>query len=253
VSTSAQRAAGPSLDRTGPVWRTVLPALGAIAVAADGQFSVVAELPDADGGKTRALTHGWGELLSHARLGHSLALGAAVVPADDPNRVLLVCGDAHDVAAVVLDLSSRGWRLLSDRPTPTVWRNEQLIAISRPAPLVVSQQRAEAAGLYFTPVRLGSTAVVIDIKRETANGPIDALVQVQRRRPGEPPFDLLTGHRRFERAANLMLGGALAPDIDTDPSAVIDHVRLATIRAAVARIDSATDDAVDHLVRWWAR
>lgn len=241
---------GPTLDHAGPVWVGTMPGLGVVAVRADGSLDVDPQLPDDSGEKTRALKHGWGELLSHARRGHSLALGASVAPSDHAGA-LLVCGDAHDVAAMVVALAGRGWGLISDRPAPVSWAGERLVAHPRAAPLVLARQRAVEAGLAHADIRAGSNVVAVDLLRREVPTPVDALLLVQRRRPHEASFAELAGHRKFERAASMLLGGALAPDRSED-NLVAEHLRLAALPSAVVRIEAAADDVIDAVLSWWS-
>ena len=252
---------GPVLDRDGPVWHGVLPGLGRIQIDADGALDVSAAHASEE--DETALRHGWGDLLAFAHRGFSMAQGAAVTqggrPDGSPGPALLLTGDAHDIADVVLVLCARGWRLLSDRPTPVAWQDDTLVAQPRPAPLVVAAQRAAGAGLAGRPVRAGSNAVAVTVPRAVEPAPVAAIVQVQRRRPDEAPFAEVLGQRRFERAATLMLHGALAPDhgagdagAESGEAMVAEHVRLAALPSALVRLDGPADEAaVDLLVAWW--
>ncbi len=240
------------LDRTGPVWRGTCAGLGSVAIGANGDVFTEAEGPDPLGQKARALHHGWGDLLSHARRGYSMALGAAVVPADSADHALLVCGDAPEVATVVIALSRHGWLLLSDRPTPTRWVDSRLIAHPRSAPLLIAKQRAVAAGFDGAAIRDQSNVVSVDLPRSVVPATVSRVVQVTRRRPSEDAFTELTGHRKFERAASLMLGGALAPVAESDEPAVSEHLRLADLPSAVLRIGAEHDASVGQLLEWWA-
>ena len=256
---------GPIHDRAGTIWRGSLPGLGSVEVAADGSVTVAADHPDGTGDEAAALLHGWGELLSFAHRGFAMAQGACLAPPGSAPGALLVCGDAHDVAAVVLSLTARDWALISDRPTPTRWEDGALVAHPRPAPLVVGERMAAESGRTGTPVRAASTAVAVDVSRALSPAPVTRVVLVQRRRPDEDTFAMLTGHRRFERAASLMLRGALSPRTpqgvapdedalaDDTASVVAEHLRLAELPSAVVRIDTAgNDDAVHRLLEWWA-
>lgn len=241
-----------ALDRSGPVWRGSCAGLGSVAVGAAGEVFIEVEGPDPRGEKARALEFGWGDLLSHARRGFAMALGAVVVPANSPDAALLVCGDAPDVAAVVIALSRHGWLLVSDRPTPTRWTDGSLIAHPRSAPLIIAAARAAAAGLDGVPVRAPSNAVRVDLPRWSDEVPISRVVQVTRRRPNEDAFAELTGHRKFERAASILLGGALTPDGTPQEPAVGEHLRLAELPSAVLRIGTEHDASVGQLLEWWA-
>lgn len=240
----------PSLNRSGPIWRGRFPGLGSITVGVDGQIGAAPEDRHERAEMGAALLHGWADLLSHARRSHSLALGASVAP-HDRGGALLVCGDAHDVAAIVVALADRRWSLISDRPAPVAWEGDRLVAQPRAAPLVLSRQRADEAGLAHSNVREGSNVVAVDLPRIEVTTPVDALLLVQRRRPHEHGFSELAGHRKFERAASLMLGGALAPERSED-DVVAEHLRLAGLPSAVVRIDAAAADGIDAVLDWWS-
>ena len=251
----------PAFNRDETVWRGALPGLGSVTVDADGSVRAAADRASEE--DEAALRHGWGELLSFAHRGFSLAQGAAVTdgerPDGSPEPALLLTGDAHDVADVLLVLCARGWRLLSDRPTPVSWQDDRLIAQPKQAPLLVAAQRAAAADLAGEPVRDGSNAVAVTVPRALDPAPVAGIVQVQRRRPDEEPFAEVLGQRRFERAATLMLHGALAPGHGSGEAAaeggeavVAEHVRLAALPSAVVRLDGPADEsAIDLLVTWW--
>ncbi|MDI1290918.1 MAG: hypothetical protein PSX37_13335 [bacterium] len=242
-----------SLDRRGAQWRGTLPGLGLVLVGPTGTVAVEPEGPDPTGQKAAALTHGWGELLASTRRGHALVLGAAVVSPDESASALLVCGTAHEVAPVVLALAGHGWLLLSDRPSPASWENDQLVAHPRSAPLVMAFERVVESGLPFTTVRTPSNAVAVDVPRAMEPSPVRGLLLVQRRRPHEEHFTELSGHRKFERAASIVAKGVLAPESGSEDSAVSEHLRLAELPSAVIRVDSAEAGSLDALLAWWAR
>ncbi len=242
-----------ALDRSGTDWLGTFPGLGTVVVSPAGHVEVDPVDGGPDGEKATALRHGWGELLASARRGHSLALGAALVPADPAAGALLVCGTPHEVAPVVLALTGLGWALLSDRPTPTSWEEGRLIAHPRPAPFVMAFERAVESGLSFTTVRTPSNSVAVDVPRSAEPRPIRALLLVQRRRPDEEPFSELIGHRKFERAASVMVGGVLASEFASDESAVSEHLRIAELPSAVMRVDGPSTYSLEPVVAWWSR
>ena len=242
-----------ALDRSGTDWLGTFPGLGTVVVSPDGHVEVHPVDDGPTGEKAAALRHGWGELLASTRRGHSLALGAALVSADASAGALLVCGTAHEVAPVVLALTGVDWTLLSDRPTPTSWEDGRLIAHPRPAPFVMAFERAADSGRSFGTVRTPSNAVALDVPRAEDPAPIRALLLVQRRRPDEEPFTELSGHRKFERAASVMVGGVLASEHASDETAVSEHLRIAELPSAVLRIDGPDAGLLETVRAWWSR
>ena len=275
---------GPSLDTDVEPWVARMPGLGTVLVAADGGLEVRLEedlpLPggelrvDSDEQKEAALRHGWGEPLSLARRGFRLAGGAGVVaPGDGP--CLILAGDPHDAAAVLLALAHRGWRILADRVTPVEWVGDLLFAHPRQAPILAAKRRLAKSGDSGERVRADSDSRSVDLARESAAQPVAGIVVLQQRKPDEEVLMPLAGHERFESAANLLVGGLLgaarqradavgnegagqpgegdAADGDRDAAAdaLAEHLRLAALPMARLRLDSATwDDDVTGLVRW---
>lgn len=244
------------------------PGLGSVRVHPDGKVDVTtAERPEDDHDtveqREHALLYGWGEPLSFARRGFRLAHGGAAAPLDG-DACLLVLGDPHDVAIVIIELVQLGWGVLGDRPTPLEWDGLALTAHPRSAPIVASKRRATKAGLAGTQLRGDTDAVALDLPRIRAPRRVAAVVSMQMRKPDEDAFTLLTGHQRFETAAGLFMRGALWPQIDVDSpdegmgddevaaDAMADHLALARLPAARLRFDSATkDDDVADLLAWW--
>jgi hypothetical protein len=242
---------GPELDRAALDWHGSFPGLGSLDIHADGSVRVA---PDgAEREREAALRHGWADLLAFSQLGFSMAAGAVLAPGPDASGALLVCGDPPEVAAVALGLTAHGWSLVSDRPTPTQWEHAALVAHPRPAPLIVGRHLASLAGRDRQSVRTGSDALAIDVNRRSTPVQVSAIARVQRRRPDEDRLTELHGHRRLERAATIMIGGALsAAGADADPTAVVDeHLRLAGLPWCEARIDEDTHDTVGALIAWW--
>lgn len=276
---------GPSLDTDVEPWVARMPGLGAVLVAADGALEVRLEddlpvaLPDGEARvdteeqKEAALRHGWGEPLSLARRGFRLAGGAGVV-APEGGACVILTGDPHDITAVLLELAHRGWRILADRITPVQWDGDQLIAHPRLAPLLAAKHRLAKSGDTGERVRADSDARTVDAARESCAHPVTGILVVQQRRPDEEAFTPLTGHERFESAANLLVGGLLAaarlraesgdaapeaaPQEDSDTGGrdtaaetVAEHLRLASLPMARLRLDSATwVGDIDALVAW---
>ncbi len=256
------------LDRTGDVWVGTFPGLGTVRVWADGRIAAEAEPaqgPDADETAEQrhaALIHGWGEPLALARQGYHVAHAAALVPpaSDDQSGpvALLVAGDLHDTAIVVLGLAARGWRVLADRLTPLTWPGDGGAPVAHPrqAPVVASARRAERFELPTTPTRAHTDAVTVDVARATQPRPLGAIVTVRIRRPHDPLLDLLRGHRRVETAQGLIAAGALTAqsgDDDHPAAAMARTLRLAALPMAAIHLDPVDPaPALDALIAWWA-
>lgn len=262
---------GPSLDRDAEIWVGTFPGLGSVRVHPDGTVEVAAAVRPEDDRDTvemreRALRFGWGEPLSFARRGFRLAHGAAVGPVAGDSCMLLL-GDPHDVAIVLIELTLNGWGVLGDRPTPLAWDGQVLTAHPRSAPIVVSKRRAAKAELAGTQLRGDTDAVALDLPRINEPRHVAAVVSMQIRKPDEDAFTPLSGHERFETAAGLFMRGALWPEVargsveveadaDADPgdaaAMMADHLALSRLPAARLRFDGATkDDDVAALLAWW--
>lgn len=240
------------------------PGLGSVQIHPDGAVDVAAaERPDDDRDtvdqREHALRHGWGEPLSFARRGFRLTHGAAVGPIDG-GTCLLVLGDPHDVAIVLIDLARLGWAVLGDRPTPLEWDGQTLTAHPRSAPILASKRRAIKAEMDGTRLRGDTDAVALELPRVDEPRRVAAVVSMQMRKPDEDAFTPLAGHERFETSAGLFMRGALWPDVDNAEaegeaaaSAIMaDHLALSRLPAARLRFDSATkDDDVAALLAWW--
>lgn len=240
------------------------PGLGSVRIHPDGAVDVAAaERPDDDRDtvdqREHALRHGWGEPLSFARRGFRLTHGAAVGPIDG-GTCLLVLGDPHDVAIVLIDLARLGWAVLGDRPTPLEWDGQTLTAHPRSAPILASKRRAIKAEMDGTRLRGDTDAVALELPRVDEPRRVLAVLSMQMRKPDEDAFTPLAGHERFETAAGLFMRGALWPEVangeaegEAAASAIMaDHLALAQLPAARLRFDSATkDDDVAALLAWW--
>ena len=236
-----------------------------VRVSDDGGVAVAVAEPGAEDADLReqALHHGWGEPLSWVRRGFHQVGGAAVGPADSPT-CLLVLGDPHDVAIMVLELVKDGWQLLSDRPTPVGWDGERLVAQPREAPLLVAERRAAKAGVDGDRIRTDSDALAVAVPRATEPRQVAAAVQVRTRRPDNETLQVLTGHERFEAATSLYIGGALDPtaavaedspgseDAAVAPNLLSEHLRISRLPWVRLHMSSKTpaSDAAE-LVKWW--
>lgn len=277
VEVSSADDLAPSLDRTSAVWVGTFPGFGMVRVHPDGEVEVVAaerpgDDPDTAELRERALRSGWGEPLSFARRGFHLAHGAAVGPLDG-ETCMLVLGDQHDTAIVLLNLVRLGWAVLGDRPIPLEWDGLVLTAHPRSAPVVVSERRAIKASISGTKVRGDTNAVALELPRITEPRRVSAVVSMQMRKPDENALTTLAGHEKFETAAGLFMRGTLRPassqgaddaasseqgnggaaNLDESPAKVIaDHLALTRLPMARLRFDSATrDDDVAALLTWW--
>ena len=258
---------GPSLDRDAEIWVGTFPGLGSVRIHPDGEVEVVAaEQPDDEDDslemRERALRFSWGEPLSFARRGFRLTHGAAVGPVDSDD-CMLILGDPHDVAIVLIELFHLGWGILGDRPTPLTWDSSVLTAYPRSAPVVASERRAAKAELTGTRLRGDTNTVALDLPRIGEPRRVSALVPMQMRKPDEQALTPLAGHERFETAAGLFMRGALQPYAEmaapegtgSDLEAaemMADHVALSRLPAVRLRFDSVTkDDDVAALLAWW--
>ncbi len=278
----------PSLDRSGEVWVGVFPGLGSVSIDEEGGIEVSVEpaapadsdAPDAgedDTLREQALRYGWAEGLSFARRGFTLAGGAAMSPPGDADGCLILCGDPHDAAIVMIELVKQGWTVMGDRFTPTQWEGPTLVAYPRQAPLIIAAQRLAKAGLEGSKIRAHTDARSVDLPRTGDPQPVVAVCTMQMRKPDEDVLAPLTGHERFEAAAGLMMGGALYPAIehqdDEQPDELDEaataawrearvkevaaeslskHLQLTTLPYSRLRIDSKTaEDDAAALVTWW--
>lgn len=274
---------GITLDRDTEPWVGTFPGVGRVMVAADGTVDVTVDpldsgsdvadephhppaasspgAPSSDTPEMReaALRHGWGEALSWARRGY-LCLGGGAVTPDPTKGCVVITGELHEFGRVLPELAQRGWGFLSDRYTPAQWDGGALLAYPREAPVLLSRRRARTVGWESTTVRGATDAVTVTVPRVDVATRVVGVVTLARRRLGEPAFEVLTGHRRFEVAANLRVDGALAParpegDTAADPGHhLAEQLRLATLPTARWRADNDDDlipADVDQLQQWW--
>ncbi|TXH43227.1 MAG: hypothetical protein E6Q90_07430 [Actinobacteria bacterium] len=288
----------PSLDRSGDTWIGLLPGLGAVRIAPDGGIEVTVEPaatatthgaahPDAGESeelRAAALRHGWAEGLSWARRGYRLAAGAAVCAPGDERRCLVLAGDPHDTAIVLIQLVNRGWTVMGDKYTPTRWVDGTLVASARSAPLLMAARRLAKADLEGFKVRAHTDARAVELPRALGTREVAAFCSLRMRKPDEEVLEVLTGAQRFEASASIMLGGALYPastDAETegeedlaaeagDPEptggeglstedrarlaaeAMAEQLRLVAIPQLRLSLDSATaEDDTGRLCAWW--
>lgn len=298
-------AEAPTLDRSGEVWVGEFPGLGRVEVAPDGATSITVESapPQIDGEddhpdagedpelREAALRHGWAEGLSWARRGFRMAGGAAVCPPADDLSCLVLSGDPHDVAIVLIQLVNQGWTVMGDKYTPTKWDDGVLVASARSAPVLISARRLAKASLEGTKVRAHTDSRAVELPRATGTRVVTAFCGLRMRKPDEDVLEVLTGSERFEAAATTMTGGALTPALDdaadedagdaaadageqeeaaADESqeeadarlaaerarltaeSMAEHLRLAAIPHLRLSIDSATaEDDAGRLIAWW--
>ena len=249
------------LDRSRDTWVGYFPGLGRIDVATDGTLTVEAESAAADGPdagesavlREQALRYGWGEAVSLTRRGFALMHGAAVCPPDSSTACLVLSGDPHDTAILILELTSRGWKVMADGYTPTRWQGSDLVAWPREAPLIFAARRLAKAGLEGTPVRDHTDSRISEVPRCTDPRTVQGICHLQMRKTGETALTKLVGHERFEAAATVMLMGALGPDDEAEPAQrMVDHMRLAALPHTRLRMDRDTaDEDTEALVDWW--
>jgi hypothetical protein len=215
-----------------PPARHAVPGVGIATVDAAGSVAIT-ELSGGPGGEL-ALQRAWADPLAQAAAGRSLLAAVVLV---DPAReaALAVTGEPGAAGRLAVGLADEGWLLLADRPAPLTWDAGGPVAPPRAAPLLV--RRADVGSWDATPARPGSTAWAVDLPRATGPTPLAALVHVGRRGPYGP----LAGHRRFERAATVVVGGVLA----ASGLAFDEHARLAALPAL------ASDGSVPDLLAWW--
>ncbi len=192
---------GPTLDCDRDAWLGTFPGLGVVRVEEDGTVTV--DVDNADvltaeerSNRERALRFGWGEPLSFARRGFWCAGGAAAVPPRSDGCVLLL-GDPHEVANVMLELAARGWAMMGDRVTPLEWQGDDLVAHPRAAPLLVSRRTAERAGVESHSVRANSDSRIVELLRAREPRNVVAIVLLRPRKPADARFTPLFGHERF--------------------------------------------------------
>jgi hypothetical protein len=204
----------------------------------DRRRVVTVEAEGSDDAAGWAITQGWAVPRGLAAAGLSLLNGATLV---DPEHgtALLLAGDAASAGKLILGLAGGGWRLLADRPAPLQWTGEVAIAHPRAAPLLVSE--SEADGWPSRRVRPDSTAFAVEVPRATTPTALRAIAYLSPTGPHGP----LTGHRRFEQAARVLIGGVLA----AAPDAFTEHARLAGLPAIV--VDGRSGGAQDAVSAWW--
>lgn len=261
----------PSLERpqSGP-WVGLFPGLGSVTVDEGGEVAVAPEEgcgPD-DGEdpalREAALRYGWGEALSFARRGFSLAHGAAIcppatTPAQPAETCLILTGDPHDAAIVILHLVGLGWTVMGDKYTPTLWEDGALVAHPRTAPVLVAARRLLKNEIEGVKVRAHTDARSVELPRTAESRRVAGVVSLQMRKPDEAAFEVLTGHQRFEVAASIMGGGAVRPwradeeDPDATDLAAAEtsspgDVDDAEAEARAAEAEQARQDKVKALV-----
>lgn len=215
-----------------PPDRHAVPGVGVATVDGTGSVSIAESA--AGSGADVALERAWAEPLAQAAAGRSLLAAVVLV---DPAReaALAVSGEPAAAGRLAVGLADEGWLLLADRPAPLTWEAGVPVAHHRPAPLLV--RRADVGSRDAAPARPGSTAWAVELPRATRPTALTALAHVGRRGPYGP----LAGHRRFERAATVVVGGVLA----ASGLAFDEHARLAALPAL------ASDGSVPDLLAWW--
>lgn len=256
-------ASAPSLDTNVEPWLGIFPGWGRVEVWADGSYKVSADSLG-DGAletieqREAALTYGWAELLSSARRGVPRVSGMTLGMAEQETCALFM-GEAGDTGRLMRPLLDVGFAVLADRPAPVHWDGSTLIAETCQRPVVMGCKRAESAGLVGSPIRGDTDACAVEVPRVEEPRRIAAIVLVGTRRPHELPFEIHTGHRSFEYAANVLASGLLDPKLaaalvredddatEPDPAEVSErmtqHVWIASL--PIARLLYQPDDLAE--------
>lgn len=268
-------ASAPRLDTDVEPWVGVFPGLGRIEVAADGSYTVVAEQPEPDDLETveqreDALRFGWAEILATARRGTPRAAGMTV-GFPDQSTCALITGETGEVGRLVTPLLDSGVAILADRPAPVHWQDEVLMADPCPRPVLLGVQRAASAGLPAHEARGDTDSRTVDVPRLSDSRRVAACLQLAMRRPHEQPFEVLSGHRSFEAAANIFAAGILDPgradalakgavdETDAHEDAVkvgtrmAEHLRLASLPVARLLLDAEDPEASWDTALPWLR
>jgi hypothetical protein len=232
-----------------------------VTVSASGAYAIFAEPRDEPRDaecdqRERALRYGWAEPLSFARRGFTLFAGAAVAPPSGVGPCLLLHGDTHDAALILLAFSSLGWSILGDRYTPAMWEGDRLIAYPHEAPILISKRRAAKRGLEGTKVREHTDALEVDLPRWTTPIAVGAMVMLRVARVDDPTLHELVGYERFEAAVGYRIGGVLGGGgqaSEVPPKDVLaEHLRLAALPAVrLSFREDRLDADVAELVAWW--
>ena len=209
---------GPHLDTESEPWRATFPGLGTVLVDTAGDLTIEPDQPGAE--IDAALRWGWGENLSLIRQDYLMLAGSTVV-SPDRSRALLVSGDVHDVAIVLLALADQGWAVLADRATPCRWQERHLLACPRQAPVVVTRRRARKTVWEARDIRQDSGAVAVDVPRWAQPVLLAGIVRLRSSKSSEPITGTpLTGSSLLEAATGIraMAGLAQSPATEGDPT-----------------------------------
>ena len=246
------------LDRTADVWHGHFPGLGSVHVHPDGRIEVEphrnrdsdAATPDEEE-KCTALLYGWGEPLSLARRGFVLAHGIAAV-APHAESGLLVSGDSHDTAIVVLGLASRGWKVIADGVVPLSFDTDAVRIHPRQAPILVSKRRLATTGFTGSPVRSETNVVSAEVPRDDRPLPLAAVVSVRIRRPDDQVLSAVTGHHRFDAARKVIVGGVLVQPATTPRESMAQTLQMAASPSVNLRLDvESYESNLAELITWW--
>lgn len=260
TSAGAPHRPGPTLEQGAGNWVGYIPELGRVIVTPRGRVVArptqrTSRNRDSVGQRERALRLGWGEPLGFARRGFRLAMAAAAGPSDS-GRCMLLHGDSEGLARVVPGLCAAGWKLVADQPCPLARGGAELHAHPREAPMVMTRELAETAGLSWAPVRGDSDAVWVDLPRAAGRREVAALLWVLPLPAGEAPgLRPLVGLDRFEFVTSMMIGGVLGAPLagqQRSPGAdLAEHRQLASLPAARLFLGTAGATDLDRLIQWW--
>lgn len=245
---------GPSVSVDNEPWLLKFPGLGSATVAEDGTVTIDPEPGEDSDLRSEALLYGWADLISWSRRGFSLIRGSCLVPSATSDSGLLLLGGDHELPEVEFPLLSRGWHLVSDKPTPMSETEAGLSAYPRSAPLVAPKRYRKQHEWAATALRQDSNAFGFEVPRAHTPIAIRGICEVRTRRLNEVVLENVTGLERFSIGAHLAIGGILSPvrDAREPDEAVAAHVRAASLPISALRIDPNTILVdVDLLLAWW--
>lgn len=204
---------GPYLDTQEEPWEGSFPGIGRVTIDEGGGVSVYADPGEGHEEREQALRWGWAEPLSLTRQGFTILIGTGLVSVDGTEAMLLT-GDPHDCALVMIELVRVGWQVLGDRITACRWEGAELVAYPRSAPVLVSRRRAKRAGWSGVPVRRGSDSIAVPVPRAQEPAVLRTVLGLRSAKDSDSiELTRVSGLQRFEQAASVWAGGALASEL----------------------------------------